>query len=220
MSPRGVWSHHGAVLLGQGVSRAVVCGQQSDDREETCRWYERRFRVETFFSDQKSRGFHLHKSHMSNPQRLSRLLIAACFAYIWIIFLGSLCEKDGWREHMHRKKRCDLSLFQLGAMPGHFLNKELPITVFHVAISSRKNVWWWIRAYRLPATYRPGAASRANYTGTPAYMMRPRSTSISASFTAVGPDRAPEYTGRALYVGPDQLSHHSPILMLRPPGLL
>jgi Transposase DDE domain len=48
--------------------------------EEACRWYEKRFRIETFFSDQKSRGFHLHKSHISDPQRLSRLLTAACLA--------------------------------------------------------------------------------------------------------------------------------------------
>ena len=41
--------------------------------EEACRWYEKRFRIETFFSDQKSRGFHIHKSHMSDVQRLSRL---------------------------------------------------------------------------------------------------------------------------------------------------
>jgi len=75
--------------------------------EEACRLYAKRFRVETFFSDQKSRGFHLHKSHISDPQRLSRLLIAACLAYIWIVYLGSLCEKEGWREHIHRKKRCD-----------------------------------------------------------------------------------------------------------------
>jgi hypothetical protein len=104
--------------------------------EEACRWYEKRFRVETFFSDQKSRGFHLHKSHISDPQRLSRLLIAACLAYIWIIYLGSLCEKEGWREHIHRKKRCDLSLFQLGLrFLEHFLNEELPIPVqFHVTI--------------------------------------------------------------------------------------
>jgi hypothetical protein len=104
--------------------------------EEACRWYEKRFRIETFFSDQKSRGFHLHKSHISDPQRLSRLLIAACLAYIWIVYLGSLCEKDGWREHIHRKKRCDLSLFQLGLRYlEHFLNEELPIPVqFHVTI--------------------------------------------------------------------------------------
>ena len=41
--------------------------------EEACRLYQKRFRIETFFSDQKSRGFHMHKSHISDPQRLSRL---------------------------------------------------------------------------------------------------------------------------------------------------
>jgi hypothetical protein len=46
--------------------------------EEACRWYAKRFRIETFFSDQKSRGFHLHTSHISDPPRLSRLFIAAC----------------------------------------------------------------------------------------------------------------------------------------------
>jgi hypothetical protein len=52
---------------------------------EACRLYAKRFRIETFFSDQKSRGFHLHKSPLSDPKRLSRLLIAACLAYIWIV---------------------------------------------------------------------------------------------------------------------------------------
>ena len=104
--------------------------------EEACRWYQKRFRIETFFSDQKSRGFHIHKSHISDPQRLSRLLIAACLAYIWIVYLGSLCENEGWREIIHRRKRCDVSLFQLGLRTlEHFLNEELPIPVqFHVTI--------------------------------------------------------------------------------------
>jgi hypothetical protein len=104
--------------------------------EEACRYYQKRFRIETFFSDQKSRGFHIHKSHIADPQRLSRLLIAACLAYIWIVYLGALCEKEGWRELIHRRKRCDLSLFQLGLrILEHFLNEELPIPVqFHVTI--------------------------------------------------------------------------------------
>jgi hypothetical protein len=104
--------------------------------EEACRLYEKRFRIETFFSDQKSRGFHLHKSHISDPQRLSRLLIAACLAYIWMIYLGALCEKDKWRTIIHRKKRCDLSLFQLGLrILEHFLNEGLLIPVqFYVTI--------------------------------------------------------------------------------------
>jgi hypothetical protein len=50
--------------------------------EEAIKYYEKRFRIETFFSDQKSRGFNLQKSHLEAPQRLSRLLIATCLAYI------------------------------------------------------------------------------------------------------------------------------------------
>ena len=50
--------------------------------EEVCIWYKKRFSIETFFSDQKSRGFHLHKSHLADPQRLAKLMIAACLAYI------------------------------------------------------------------------------------------------------------------------------------------
>src|SRR5262249_15942034 len=53
-----------------------------------------------------------------------------------IEYLGSLGETEGWREVIHRRKRCDLSLFQLGLrVLEHFLNEELPIPVqFHVII--------------------------------------------------------------------------------------
>jgi Transposase DDE domain len=104
--------------------------------EEACRLYEKRFRVETFFADQKSRRFHIHKSHMSDVQRLSRLLIAACLAYIWIIYLGSVCEKEQWRPIVHRRKRWDLSLFQLGIrLLAHLFNTEMPLLVqFHITI--------------------------------------------------------------------------------------
>jgi Transposase DDE domain len=130
-----------------GPVMVLSCGAQGDQEplylvsnretaEEACRYYQKRFRIETFFSDQKSRGFYMQKSHRADPQRLSRLLIAACLAYIWIVYVGSLGEKEGWREHIHRKKRCDLSLFQLGLrILEHFLNEELPIPVqFHVTI--------------------------------------------------------------------------------------
>lgn len=50
------------------------------DLDEAVRLYKKRAHIETFFSDQKSRGFHIHKSHLSEPARLSRLLIASCLA--------------------------------------------------------------------------------------------------------------------------------------------
>src|SRR6266436_9197575 len=68
----------------KGYQEPLYLVSNMDAAEEACRYYQKRFRIETFFSDQKSRGFHLHKSHISDPQRLSRLLIAACLAYIWI----------------------------------------------------------------------------------------------------------------------------------------
>jgi len=98
--------------------------------DEACYWYSKRYRIETFFSDQKTRGFHLDKSHIDNPARLSRLMIAACLAYIWIIFLGTLALLEGWATVIHRTDRCDLSLFQLGLrLLEHFLNEHIPIPV-------------------------------------------------------------------------------------------
>ena len=97
---------------------------------EACYWYQKRFRIETFFSDQKSRGFHLHKSHLSEPERLTRLMMAACLAYIWIVYLGVLALRDEWRKFVHRTDRCDLSLFQLGLrLLEHLLNegKRIPV---------------------------------------------------------------------------------------------
>lgn len=105
--------------------------------EEACWWYRQRFKIETFFSDQKSRGFQLHKSHLADPQRLMRLLIAACLAYLWLVYLGSVAKRDGWVGQIHRSDRCDLSLFQLGLrLLEHWLNEGLPLSVGFVPVGS------------------------------------------------------------------------------------
>ncbi len=76
--------------------------------------YRKRAQIETFFSDQKSRGFQLHKSHLSEPARLTRLLIVSCLAYLWVVYLGVCALRDDWLKRLHRSDRCDLSLFRLG----------------------------------------------------------------------------------------------------------
>ena len=40
---------------------------------------------ETFFSDQKGRGFHLETSHLRDPARVSRVVLAACLAYLGVV---------------------------------------------------------------------------------------------------------------------------------------
>lgn len=103
--------------------------------EEACYWYGKRFHIETFFSDQKSRGFQLHKSHLRAPLRVQRLMIAACLGYLWIVYLGTLAHGEDWVGIIHRTDRCDLSLFQLGLrLLEYWLNEQLPISVAFVVL--------------------------------------------------------------------------------------
>ena len=97
---------------------------------EAAYWYQKRFTIETFFSDQKGRGFHLHKSHIAEPERIERLMMVSSLAYIWVIFLGALAIHKGWHKQIHRTDRCDLSLFQLGLRLIEYrlnLAKKIPI---------------------------------------------------------------------------------------------
>jgi hypothetical protein len=103
-----IWWHH---LYDQPI---YLLTNMSSLREARL-LYRRRACIETFFSDQKSRGFYLHKSHQARPERLTRLLIPACLAYIWLIYLGVFVKDDLLiMRQIHRVNRCDLSLFQLG----------------------------------------------------------------------------------------------------------
>ena len=102
---------------------------------EAVSYYKKRFRIETFFSDQKSRGFRLDKSHLKEPKRLERLMLAACLAYLWIIYLGTVTLVEGWNKVIHRTKRCDLSLFNLGLnLLEHFLNESMLLPVAFVPL--------------------------------------------------------------------------------------
>jgi len=121
---------HIVIVWDEGHSEPIYLVTNLPLAEEARHWYQLRMRIETFFSDQKSRGFNIHKSHVSDPVRLARILIAACLAYIWIIFLGLHARQTGMVSVIHRTDRCDLSLFQLGlALLQHYLNEDLDILV-------------------------------------------------------------------------------------------
>jgi len=85
-----------------------------DFPEEIAQYYRQRFKIETFFSDQKSRGFNLHRSHLDDPKRLEKLLIASCIAYIFCILAGEMAANSLFYDRIHRPDRCDLSQFSLG----------------------------------------------------------------------------------------------------------
>ena len=111
-----------------------------DHGPQACKYYKWRFLIETLFSDQKSRGFHIHKSHMSSPQRLERLLIATCIAYVWIVLMGIKCVDSGDMAKVHRKDRCDLSMFTLGIRYIKFLINNRKLRRFGTFPGEEKSV--------------------------------------------------------------------------------
>ena len=114
----------------EGKGEAVYLVSNMELPGEACHWYRKRFRIETFFSDQKGRGFRLHESHLSGPERIARLMIGTCLAYLWVVFLGVRAKREGWQAKLHRRSRCDWSLFRLGfALLDELLNQcsEIPV---------------------------------------------------------------------------------------------
>jgi hypothetical protein len=59
---------------------------------------------------------------------VARLLIVACLAYLWVVYLGVRALHDDWLKRLHRQDRCDLSLFQLGLrLLARCLKEDIPI---------------------------------------------------------------------------------------------
>ena len=78
------------------------------------RIYAWRFWIEPLFADVKGRGFRLGLTHLRQPERLSRLLLAACIALLWTLALGGKIAHSPDQRLVDRNDRTDRSLFQLG----------------------------------------------------------------------------------------------------------
>jgi hypothetical protein len=78
-------------------------------------YYRKRYHIETFFGDIKSRGFHIHKTRIEEPQTLFNLLIVASLAFIICILFEFDARTSAQLGKFCRKDRIDsLSVFQIG----------------------------------------------------------------------------------------------------------
>jgi hypothetical protein len=78
------------------------------------RHYLRRMHIEGSFRDDKSGGFDLHASHLTDPKRLDTLLLAIAVAVLWIYQLGEHLLRDARRQEIDPAYQRQLSVFQLG----------------------------------------------------------------------------------------------------------
>ena len=103
-----------AIIWHQTNQVHIYLVTDAETLEQTQSWYRRRFKIETLFSDTKSRGFRLDKSGIRHPERMVRLLIAVFLAYIWMIYLGTLVICQQQLDLITQTDRFVDSLFQLG----------------------------------------------------------------------------------------------------------
>jgi hypothetical protein len=78
------------------------------------RLYRRRMWIEEMFGDLKQHGFDLEASRLRHFLRLSRLTLAVCLLYVWLIALADWLIHHGLTHLVDRHDRRDLSLFRLG----------------------------------------------------------------------------------------------------------
>lgn len=94
--------------------------------------YRKRFRIETFFGDVKSRGFHIHKTKVCNPETLFNLLIVAALAFIISILFEPTAKKSEYLPKFLRKDQVEkYSIFQIGLRGLRFFIKRRLSIYFH-----------------------------------------------------------------------------------------
>jgi len=84
------------------------------DAQLTLRLYRRRMWIEEMFGDMKKHGFDLEASHLPHFLRLSRLTLAVCLLYLWLVALAEHVLSFGLTSEIDRSDRHDLSIFRLG----------------------------------------------------------------------------------------------------------
>ena len=84
------------------------------DLKMALRFYSYRMWIEEMFGDFKKHGFDLESTMLRHFWRLSRLTLAVALLYVWLISVGGRTIRDGSRYLVDRRKRRDLSIFQIG----------------------------------------------------------------------------------------------------------
>ena len=78
------------------------------------RHYIKRMHIEESFRDDKSGGFDLDGSRLTDPKRLDALLLALAIAVLWVYELGEKLLMDKQRRTIDPGYKRQLSVFQLG----------------------------------------------------------------------------------------------------------
>jgi hypothetical protein len=87
-----------------------------DQRADRHAWRRgrKRFWIEPTNRDLKSAGFDLEHSALSDPARLTNLVLAMAVTLLWMLYVGHWVRRTGRRTLLSAAHKRDYSLFRLG----------------------------------------------------------------------------------------------------------
>lgn len=77
-------------------------------------YYAKRWGIEVLFGDLKKRGFNFEDTHLTHPQRISRLTAVLALAYVWAILVGEWTVRKKKSIPIKRYGRKARSIFCIG----------------------------------------------------------------------------------------------------------
>ena len=80
------------ISWGQEYDEPLILVTTREDALASIRQYERRFWIESMFNDQKSNGFELEQTRVTEAKRIESLLLVSTFAHLF-------CSCEGERQH-------------------------------------------------------------------------------------------------------------------------
>jgi len=87
------------------------------------RIYRQRMRIDEMFSDLKGRGFDLEATRLRDPDRILRLALLLCLAYLWLLMVARHAVRRGLRRRVDPALRRALSYLQIAR---RFINHQPP----------------------------------------------------------------------------------------------
>lgn len=99
---------------GKGEKEPWLLATNLPEAQDVRQAYQRRMWIEGMFGDWKGHGFDVEATRLRHVRRLSRLVLAICLLYVWLLAAGQRALRAGQRSLVDRVDRRDLSLFRIG----------------------------------------------------------------------------------------------------------
>lgn len=97
-------------------------------------YYAKRWDIEVLFAALKSRGFQFEQTHVSEPQRIEKLVAMLTLALAWAVKVGEFITNRGENIPIKKHKRKARSIFRVGL---DFIRKKL---LHHIPLNESINL--------------------------------------------------------------------------------